>query len=313
MSMEVVETESDIYRQYDRALTELANLDVSILGPDFDSEVQPEVEAAVRRFLAGELVRQGHAKLRARGVSDDLLPSEDELPRVLELDLLPEADRQALEKKLRNFAAQTIRDPEGGGELPTGGGGPTPWPTPPQLGGFVSQIVGGSCIHAYQALPGVRMGLVSPLPPPPPGRTFVTVTILGWMYGPYGTAPSGDVITMIVDDGTPFRLQPSQMLVSLVTRVDWAKEIVAWNSVRGRLSSVFQPGPSPTPTTMLLTQDCEGTETIAFRKPMGFGFNWVDLFHFDPRPFWATLGGRRLAFTWLEDANFRATDPAPPS
>jgi hypothetical protein len=126
----------------------------------------------------------------------------------------------------------------------------------------------------------------------------VILAIIGSMPGPYGfPIESGDGLTARIDDGTPFQLQPSQMLVSLASKVPWAKEIVAWNAVRGRLSSVYQPGPSTVPTTMLLTRDCEGADTIIFRAPKAFG-TWWDLFHFDPTPFWSTFGGRRVAFTW---------------
>jgi hypothetical protein len=297
MSLEVLEADSDIYRVYDRALSQIASrVEVTMLGPEFPPEVQPEVTEAVQRFLAGELVRQGHDKLRAQGVSEELLPDEVDLPRAFELDLLPEPDREALEVKLRDFAAQTIRDPEGGGELPGGGepGGPSPAPSPPPPAISISQIVGGSCIRAYYGVPGVRLGLVQH------DRLPFTITVLGLQWTAYGVFESGDAVRLIVDDPAPFRLQPNQMLVTLASTVGAPKEIVAWNVVRGRLSSVFQPGPSIVSTRMLLTQDCEGADTIVFRAPKAFGI-WWDLVHFDPKPFWSMYGGLRLAFTWFAE------------
>jgi hypothetical protein len=267
-----------------------------MLGPEFPPEIQPEVKEAVQRFLAGELVRRGHDKLRAQGVSEEVLPDERQLSRTLELDLLPEPDREALEKKLRDVAAQTIRDPEGGGELPGGGepGLPSPAPSPLPPAISISQIVGGSCIHAYSGMPGLGLGLIQ--------HTFLPfrIGVIGWQWTAYGWFPSGDFLQLIVDDPAPFRLQPTQMLITLASTVGAEKEIVAWNAVRGRLSSVFQPGPSTVPTTMLLTHDCEGADTIVFRAPKAFGI-WADLIHFDPDRFWSIYGGLRLAFTWTTE------------
>jgi hypothetical protein len=298
MSVEALEADSDIYRVYDRSLSEIASrVEVAMLGPEFPPEDQPEVKEAVQRFLAGELVRRGHDKLPAQGVSEELLPDERALPRTLELDLLPEPDRDALEMKLRDAAAQTIRDPEGGGELPGGGepGGPSPAPSPPPPSISISQIVGGSCIHAYSGIPGLRLSLM------PHTHLPWKVGIVGWqLVGYAGWVQSGDGLQLIVEDPAPFRLQPTQMLITLASKVGAAKEIMAWNAVRGRLSSVFQPGPSTVPTTMLLTHDCEGADTIAFRAAKTFGF-WVDLVHFDPNPFWSEYGGLRLAFTWITE------------
>jgi hypothetical protein len=298
MSVEALEADSDIYCVYDRSLSEIAlRVEVAMLGPEFPPEVQPEIKEAVQRFFAGELVRRGHDKLRAQGVSEEVLPDERELPRTLELDLLPEPDREALEKQLRDAAAQTIRDPEGGGELPGGGepGGPSPAPSPLPPAISISQIVGGSCIHAYSGIPGLRLSLI------PHTHLPWKVGIVGWqLVGYAGWVQSGDGLQLIVEDPAPFRLQPTQMLITLASKVGAAKEIMAWNAVRGRLSSVFQPGPSTVPTTMLLTHDCEGADTIVFRAPKAFGI-WADLIHFGPDRFWSIYGGLRLAFTWTTE------------
>jgi hypothetical protein len=302
MSVEILEAESDFFRHYDAGLEELASsIEVAALGPDLEEAALPNIEEAVRRFLADALVLEGHAKLRAQGVPNDVLPDESGRSRSLELDVLPEPDRKAFEAKLRDFAAQTMRDPQDGGDGGEGGkpGAPGPAPSPIPIKPIISasHSIGHSCIRAFSFVPGFRLEIPA-LPAPPPGRNFVTLGIIGWMPGPYGGGiPSGDGLRAVIDDGAPFPLQPTQMIVSLASSVSWAKEVVAWNVVRGRLSSVYQGDTNSVPTTMLLTRDCEGTDTILFRAPKAFGV-WHDLFHFDPNTFWTRFGGRRLALTW---------------
>jgi hypothetical protein len=153
-SIALIEEESDIFRHYDAVMAQRAQaVDV---GFQDEFVEQPELEAAVRRFLAGEFVRQGHARLRDQGVDAGLLPDDGDLGRSLELDVFPDRDRGALEQKLRDFVAQTIRDPDGTGD--GGGGNPPPRPAPP-----IKPIVSGShqvghiCVQVSSGFPGPKL------------------------------------------------------------------------------------------------------------------------------------------------------------
>ena len=97
MSVEILEAESDFFRHYDAGLEKPRAASRSALGPDLEEAALPNIEEAVRRFLADSLVLEGHAKLRAQGVPDDVLPDESGRSRSLELDVLPELDTSGFE------------------------------------------------------------------------------------------------------------------------------------------------------------------------------------------------------------------------
>jgi hypothetical protein len=307
MSIALIEEESDIFRHYDAAMAERAKAVDLALQDEFVD--QPELETAVRRFLEGEFVRQGHARLREQGAAADLLPDEGDLARSLELDVFPDRDREALEQKLRDFVAQAIRDPEDTGDG-RGGGDPPPRPAPP-----IKPIISGShqfghtCVQVSTGIPGPKLPALQARPVPPPGKNFfLLVIILSYQFGSLRIA-TGDTLRCAIDDA-PFPLQPTQMLVSLSSQIPSAAEIIAWNRAEGEIASLHEPGRSTTPAPgaalpavegaeMLLTRDCFGADTLCFGR-WGGNFNtWVQFSHMDPGTFWAHFGGRRLSFNWI--------------
>jgi hypothetical protein len=297
MPIALIEEESEIFQHYDAAMIENANgVDISFQDEFVD---QPELEAAVRRFLAGEFVRQGHKRLREQGVAADLIPDEGDLPRSLEFDVFPGRDREALEQKLGDFVAQTIRDPEGTGD---GGTIPPPKPGPPikpAVSG--SHTVGHMGVQVSTGFPGQRLGALPESPVPKPGRTdFIIVFLLTVQVG--NLRLSSDAVRCTVDQA-PFPLRPNQMLVSLQSQIGTATQIIAWNRARGAIATLQEAGPtsaSSEPAEMLLGRDCEGADTLVFgRYGKGYVSYWVQLSHMDPGTFWAHFGGRRLSFNWV--------------
>jgi len=246
------------------------------------------------------MVRGAYERLRARGVSNDVL-DETGLRSSLDGMPLPEADRTILEAKIR-LLARRMRRPQDGAEGsadPGEGSGGSPPKTPPS--GVIHQashVSGDICICMASRMPGTTQSLAgfnppltTPGNPRPIGVFFQVDTILGRLA-------SGDGLRLIVEDGAP--LGANQMLVGLASAVAWAKEIYSWNLCRGRLASVHQSGPNMTPSFMLLERGCDGAHTLVFTKPQ-LGGIWADVANFDPSLFWSVFGGRRLTFTWMVD------------
>jgi hypothetical protein len=300
MPIALIEEESDIFHHYDAAMVERANAVELAVQDEFVD--QPEGETAVRRFLAGEFVRQGHARLREQGVAADLLPDEGDLARSLELDTFPDRDREALEQKLRDFVAQTIRDPEGSGDG-SGGGDPPPRPAPP-IKPPVSGVhqSGHMCVQVSTGIPGPNLGALSARPElKPDTNDFRLAIILSYRFGNLIVA-TGDSLLCIIDDG-PSWLQPTQMLVRMVNTIVPTVAIIAWNRAEGEIGRLQEPGIVTGPTKnmqaeLLLTRDCLGADTLCFGR-WGGNFNtWVQFSHMDPGTFWGHFGGRRLSFSW---------------
>jgi hypothetical protein len=307
MSIALIEEETDIFRHYDVAMAErAAAVDLSFQD---DFVAQPELEAAVRRFLEAEFVRQGHALLRDQGVAADLLPDEGDLARSLELDVFPDRDREALEQTLRDFVAQTIRDPDGTGD---GGGGEPPPRTAPPIKPPISGVhqSGHICVQVSTGFPGPKLPALAARPVPPAGKNvFLLAIILStFRFGPGYTiqvAATGDALLCSVRDGLP----PNQILVESASQeVRYATEIIAWNRAEGEIATLHEAGRGPpTPggplplvegAQMLLTRDCFGADTLCFGRYGGNFNTWVQLSHMDPGTFWTHFGGRRLSFAW---------------
>lgn len=130
----------------------------------------------------------------------------------------------------------------------------------------------------------------NPWPPPyPPDGDYLILVCL-----------SEDIMFWKLQDGAAYNLNPDQMLVGLTSRVDWAKEIAAWQVCTCEIAKVHQDSASQSPVWMLLTKD--QTETIVFKKPKFFGV-WTDMYHIEPTQFWPYLGGKIITVDWLWDAN----------
>jgi hypothetical protein len=308
VSIELIEDERDIFQHYDAAMAERAEA-VDLAFQDEFVE-QPELEAAARRFLASEFVRQGHVRLRDQGVVPEVLPDEGDLNRSLELDVFPDRERESLEQKLRDFVAQTIRDPEGTGDG-AGGGERPPRPAPP-----IKPLVSGShqfghmCVQVSSGFPGPKLPPLAARPVPPAGRNFFLLAIIlsEFSLGPgytLQTSATGDAVMCSIEDGLP----PNQILVEASSQqVRYATEIIAWNRAEGEIATLHEPGRGPpTPggplpavegAQMLLTRDCFGADTLCFGRYAGPFNAWVQLSHMDPGTFWTHFGGRRLSFNW---------------
>jgi hypothetical protein len=146
------------------------------------------------------------------------------------------------------------------------------------------------------SLSGVRTALVTTPPP-------VTLAVILQIVNFWGRVNSGDFLSLKVELGASFGIAPNQMQVGLASAVGWAKEIYAWNLCMGKLASVHQDGPNPTPSFMMLMNECGGADTIVFTKPQ-LGGVWADVSNFNPSEFWSVFGGMRLTFTWVGDVNW---------
>ena len=114
MTVHVIEGERDLYEKYTNQLREQTKVEILVHGvPDED---KPQIKDALQELLTAEVIDLAHEKLRARGVSDELLkesrrdlrPSPRELP-------LPEKDRTVLEAKVRRLARQMMSPQDRGG------------------------------------------------------------------------------------------------------------------------------------------------------------------------------------------------------
>jgi len=310
LTVRVVRDDRELYAEYTHLLGDQAQLPITVKeGEGLSDRDMEQIEQALRGLLAAELVKQGHDQLRASGVSEELLDERD-LRSSLDGVPLPERDQRILEAKVRHLARQMMppREPNGGGpDGPDGGDGDEEPPTrrPVRRWGSIMQAShdpGHVCICLATGIPGTTQSLssVNPLPAPPPGTNVVIIAVALSVINVTGPTFSGDTLRLTVEPGAQFGIGSGQMQVGLASAVSWAKEIYAWNLCRGRLATLHQPGPSTTPTFMTLTRDCDGADTIVFRKPQ-FGGVWADVGNFDFTLFWTVFNGRRLTFTWLTD------------
>jgi hypothetical protein len=312
LTLRIIEHDRELYEGYTRLLRERARLPITIRREetDFSEDERQQIESALQDLLAAELIRYAHDRLRASGVSEDLLPRSD-LRTSLKGVPLPETDQRVMEAKVRQLAFRMELRDGGGGRVDGGGGGngePEPErvgrPLPAGYGSILqtSHAFSPVCICMATGIPGTTQSLsaVNPLPAPPPGRSFITIGVSLFVSNIWGSTFSGDTLLLRVDPGAAFGIGPGQMQVGLASSVSWAKEIYAWNLCRGRLASVHQSGPNSTPSFMMLTRGCNGADTIIFTKPQ-FGGIWADVANFDFTLFWTVFGGRRLTFTWLTE------------
>jgi len=302
MPLSVVKDDKEFYAQYRNAIRERSRLPISI--HNISHRRRERIQAAIQDLYSAELIKLAHDTLRARGVSEDLL-DETGLRSSLDGTSLPAKDRRILEAKIRHLARQTMLP----GRRANGGADPedrdddTKPPARHAGSGSgtiqqASHTAGQTCICMATGVPGWTENLsgLNPLPAPPTGQNFITVAVV--FAGVYGIIT--DTLELKVEDGVPFGLGPSDMLVGLASKVDWAKEIVSWNLCRGRLASVFQAQASGSPNFMQLERGCNGADTILFNKPEYFGV-WDTIANFDFQLFWTVFGGKRLTFTWVTD------------
>jgi hypothetical protein len=280
LSIRIVKDEKEFYKEYKNQLREQSKIAISIQG--VSDEDKTRIENALQELITAQVINQAYDEVRAIGISNEFLDESDLQTSLRDLPL-PESDIRILEAKTRQLARQMMLPPRDGGD-----GGPKDGNQRPPSGTILqaSHSSGHICICMAAGIPGSTLSLAG-LNPLPQGNLLLSVRF-----------STGDLLRLLVEPGAPFGIGANQTQVGLASSVSWAKEIVAWNLCRGRLSSVFQATTNSTPTFMLLQRGCDGADTIIFRKP-GFLGIWYDIGHFDDRLFWTVFGGRRLTFTWL--------------
>jgi hypothetical protein len=302
MPLSVVKDDREFFALYRSALREQSRLPISIHNvPHRRGE---GLQAAIQDLFSAEVIKLAHDTLRTREISEDLL-DETGLRSSLDGTSLPAKDRRILEAKIRQLARQTMLPGRraNGGREPEDAGDDSKPPTKQHAdSGTIQQAshtAGQTCICMASGVPGETLDLsgLNPLPTPPTGQNFITVAVI-FVANPPGKIT--DTLELKVEDGGPFGLGSSEMLVGLASKVSWAKEIVSWNLCRGRLSSVFQAQASGSPNFMQLERGCDGADTILFNKPFTLGF-WGTRANFDFQLFWTVFGGKRLTFTWVTD------------
>lgn len=300
MPLSVVENEKEFYAQYRNTLREQSRLPISIHNVS-DQPGDP-IQDAVQN-LSAEVIKLAHDTLRTRGINEDLL-DETDLRSSLDKTSLPAEDRRILEAKIRQLARQTVpprRRANGGADPEDPDGDTRPPARHAELGRIqqASRTAGHTCICMATGVPGFTQDLsgLNPLPAPPAGQNFVTIAVI-LVHPLWGNVMAA--LELKIEDGVPFGLGSSDMLVGLASKVDWAKEIVSWNLCRGQLASVFQAQASGSPNFMQLERGCDGADTILFRMPSFFGI-WGTVGNFDFQLFWTVFGGKRLTFTWIAD------------
>lgn len=301
MPLSVVENEKEFYAQYRNTLREQSRLPISIHNVS-DQPGDP-IQDAVQNLFSAEVIKLAHDTLRTRGINEDLL-DETDLRSSLDKTSLPAEDRRILEAKIRQLARQTVpprRRANGGADPEDPDGDTRPPARHAELGRIqqASHTAGHTCICMATGVPGFTQDLsgLNPLPAPPAGQNFVTIAVI-LVHPLWGNVMAA--LELKIEDGVPFGLGSSDMLVGLASKVDWAKEIVSWNLCRGQLASVFQAQASGSPNFMQLERGCDGADTILFRMPSFFGI-WGTVGNFDFQLFWTVFGGKRLTFTWIAD------------
>jgi hypothetical protein len=302
MPLGVVKDDKEFYAQYRNALREQSRLAISI--HNIPRRRGDRIQSAIQDLFSAEVIRLAHDTLQARGVSESVL-SETRLRSSLDGASLPAKDRRILEAKIRQLARQTMVPGRraNGGRDPEDPDGDTKPPTKQHTdSGTIQQAshtAGQTCICMATGVPGETQDLsgLNPLPAPPAGQNFLTIGVV-FTHPVYGVIT--DTLRLTIEDGAPFGLGASDMLVGLASEVDWAKEIVSWNLSRGRLASVFQAQTNASPNFMQLKRECNGADTILFNKP-GFLGVWGTRANFDFQLFWTVFGGKRLTFTWVTD------------
>jgi hypothetical protein len=301
MPLSLFKDDKEFYSLYRNAIREQSTLPISI--HNVPHRGRDQIQDAIQDLFSAEVIKLAHDALRTRGVSEDLL-DETGLRSSLDETSLAAKDRRILEAKIRQLARQTMlpRRRANGGADPEDRDDDDRPPAQHAGSGTIQQAshsAGDTCICMATGVPGDTQDLsgLNPLPPPPTGQNFITIAVL--LFHPvYGSV--SDWLRLKVEDGAPFGLGASDMLVGLASEVDWAKEIVSWNLCRGRLASVYQAQASASPNFMQLKRGCDGADTILFKKPTFLGL-WGTVGNFDFQLFWTVFGGKRLTFTWVFD------------
>jgi hypothetical protein len=293
MSIHVIQDERDFYEKSLNHLREQTKLTFAIHGVPEEDKTQ--IKDALQERLTAEVINLEHEKLRARGVSDEFLDASDLRSTLKELPL-PEKERTVLEAKIHRVARRiTSRQAEGGPEAGTERPPPTQLLEQRSLEPIVHfshvwqspDTMADTCICGGTGYPGTYNSLsdLIPFPPWPPDRKNIVFIV--YMKG----LPSANGIYMRVE---PFSSRREEMEVGLASEVESHREIRAWHLCKGKVASVQQPSPSPTPKYMRLQIGCDGPHTLMFSD----GF-W-NFSYFDAEQFWDVFGGKRLTFYWVE-------------
>jgi len=130
-----------------------------------------------------------------------------------------------------------------------------------------------------------------------------------WALPPAGTwgtlaFPSEDIIDLWWNDST---LPIDQMRVGIKTsgRVSWRKELVAWHTFYGRITTTYVEGFNSDIKWMnIYKADCfTNTDTLVLRKAQFLGW-MVDKYNLgDGYYFWEIFGGKELVFNWRYDGS----------
>jgi hypothetical protein len=256
-----------------------AHVPIIIKGLNLSDENMARIESQVRQKITPELVKHEQARSQRARINNKPLGDKGEINVSLKGLNLADEDTERIEYEIQQIVTEMVAKDEQYAEQK----------------GSVSQPLAG-CICAGD-IPGISQSLaeVDPLPAPVAGKIVIALflnILPPWI--------DSNVLRMVIEDGAPFNLNPTQMLVGLATAVDWAKEITAWSICHGKLSTVYSEHFNGTPTFMLLSKGCAGADTILFSKQKAFGI-WGTPYNLDPPRFWKLLGGKRVTFTWIAD------------
>lgn len=153
-----------------------------------------------------------------------------------------------------------------------------------------------------------------------PAPTAYAIPMFDWRYSRDGELPMEigaalveDAIKIRVEDGGALGLLPNQMMITLMSTLNWQKQIIAWNSATGydTAQEVSTPGTfegsirSPGFSGIFgqsttITRGTCGQDTVVLAKAKTAGV-LTGMYHFDLANFWTLWGGKKVTITWLAD------------
>lgn len=274
-SLRVLKNEGEMRRFMERAqkaAPKVQPVQISLRGPDLSKNDRKRLEAKIQQIVTTEF---NQAKHRIREQEQHRRQGKRAIAISLKGLPLPDHDIRLIESKVEQEITKILPRELRGQEIVVCGCG---WP------------FGGCCDPPGENLDMNNASGETPWPPPWPPDGIYNIAV--WFK------ESSDVMLWTLTDGASYNLTPDQMLVGLITHVDWAKEIAAWQTCTCEIAKVHQDGPNQSPVWMFLTRD--QTDTIVFRKPQFLGV-WTDMAHIEPTQFWPYFGGKIMIVHWIGD------------
>jgi hypothetical protein len=242
--------------------------------------------------------------VRAAPVSKPYKGQALPIPVSLEGLELPEQETARVAAEVSQIASDLLADEADGGE-------PTDEPEDEleRLSPLTSGVHSGTCVCATRSIPGNFLPL-GPLLDILPGLGLPTRIAFLPSYRDFSAGVPlrvlEDGLLMLIADGAGVSppLARTEMLIGFISRLDWEKEIMAFSQCRGRIGGLVHRNAPPegtAPSFMRVFDRCGETDTIVFRKAKFLG-HMVDMYHWEPKRFWAAFGGKVVTYTWVSDA-----------